>query len=175
MLVFPLVLPQKFAEYLKNSDKRDVVPFFILKIFQFYDRKTIFFIKWFFLSYCWYYWYSIKPLARVLLQINYYLFLCKYKVYNCVLTHINHVSTVPNKHLFSLTAVLTAGTLSKSQRSLRALKYVLTGRPLITFSASPFFAPIVDLMCSTVSAFRTSNQTKNKRNQSVQVCFLLTH
>lgn len=46
------------------------------------------------------------------------------------LTHISHVSTVPNIQVPLSIACLTTGTLSISQRNFRALKYGWIGRPV---------------------------------------------
>lgn len=57
-------------------------------------------------------------------KIKFFFFFSKFS-----LTQRSQVSTVPNKHRSSATAVLTSETLSSSQRSLTALKYVVIGRP----------------------------------------------
>lgn len=65
---------------------------------------------------------------------------CRYKTFkqacqlmsqsiSTILTQSSQESTVPNKHLSSSMACFTLGQLSRSQRSLTALKYVETGRP----------------------------------------------
>lgn len=76
------------------------------------------------------------------------------------LTHINHESTLPNKHLFSITALFTSGMLSINQRIFEALKYVERGRPQRDFRNSAPFLLDFEMNCCTVSLFLTSNHTK---------------
>lgn len=83
------------------------------------------------------------------------------------LTHINHESTFPNKHRFSITAFLTSGMLSISQRNFKALKYVDMDKPQIGFRNSVlFFRFEFTVNFRTISAFLTSNQTEKKKNTS---------
>ena len=54
------------------------------------------------------------------------------RIHAPVSINTSHASMVPNRHVPLATASATAGTWSNIQRILYALKYVLTGRPVMS-------------------------------------------